>query len=347
MPSDAAQRGPQIRSDVSLRALNTFGIEARARHFATVTSTTDLQALQAESLYRQLPRFVLGGGSNVLFTRDVDRLVIHNAVAGIEVVRQDSMHAWVRVGAGEIWHDFVCWSVDRGWGGIENLALIPGRVGAAPMQNIGAYGVEMESSCESVEAVDLESGASRTFTHRDCEFGYRDSVFKHAARDCFCIVAVTFRLQKKPQLVTHYGDVRATLEAAGVQTPTVRDVAAAVERIRRAKLPDPERIGNAGSFFKNPVVTASELQALLAIHPDMPHWPQPGGGTKVPAAWLIERCGWKGRRSGHAGVHDRQALVLVNHGGAQGHEILALSVAIQASVRARFGIDLVREVNVL
>ena len=347
MRRDAAAGSPQIRSEVSLRALNTFGIDVRARYFAAIADVEELQALQAEPLYRRTPRLVLGGGSNVLFTRDVDALVIHNAIRGIEVIREDAEQAWVRVGAGQVWHDFVLWSVDREWGGIENLALIPGRVGAAPMQNIGAYGVEMESTCEGVDAVDLESGALRTFTHRDCEFGYRDSIFKHAARDQFCIATVTFRLQKRPRLVTHYGDVRATLEAAGVQEPTVRDVSAAVVRIRSAKLPDPQQIGNAGSFFKNPTLSAAELRVLAAAYPAVPNYPQAAGGAKVPAAWLIEQCGFKGHRAGDAGVHDRQALVLVNYGHATGQEILELARAVQTSVRERFGIDLVPEVNVL
>jgi len=346
MPSPSSS-APRILSAVSLQDRTTFAVAARARWFVDIESEAQLRALHADPLFVQQPRLVLGGGSNILFTRDFDGLVIHNAIRGIAIVRQDDDHVWVRAGAGEVWHDLVLWSVERGLGGLENLALIPGLVGAAPMQNIGAYGVEMESSCEAVEAFDVESAATTTFTHRDCEFGYRDSVFKHRARDRFIVTAVTFRLHKQPRLVTSYGDVRATLDAMGVHEPTVRTLCEAIVRIRSAKLPDPRRLGNAGSFFKNPVLPADQAAALRAAHPGMPHYPQADGRTKVPAAWLIEQCGWKGRTIGRAGVHDRQALVLVNRGGASGAEILALAHAIQASVHDRYGIELQPEVNVL
>jgi UDP-N-acetylmuramate dehydrogenase len=346
MQSEASS-SPRILANVSLRHLNTFGVEAQARHFVEIRSTTDFRALHAEALYRRQPRFVLGGGSNVLFTGDFAGLVIKNSIPGIAVLREDDDHVWVRAGAGEVWHDLVLWSVARGLGGLENLSLIPGQVGAAPMQNIGAYGVEMESTCESVEAMVLDTGDPVTFLHRDCEFGYRDSMFKHGGRDRFLVTAVTVRLNKHPRFETSYGDLRKTLEEMGVQDPSVRAVSDAVIRIRSSKLPDPRAIGNAGSFFENPILPRSGAEALLASHPEMPHYPQPDGTVKLPAAWLIERCGWKGRRVGAAGVHDRHALVLVNHGGATGGQIHRLAMEIQASVRERFGIVLKPEVNLV
>jgi UDP-N-acetylmuramate dehydrogenase len=337
----------RIQSNVSLRHLNTFGVEARAKHFAEVRSHADLRALVAEPVYRRQPRFVLGGGSNVLFRGDFAGLVVKNSIPGIEVLREDAAHVWVRAGAGEVWHQLVLWSVERELGGLENLSLIPGQVGAAPIQNIGAYGVEMESTCEAVEAIELETGDAFTFLRRDCEFGYRDSMFKHRGKDRFIVTAVTFRLSKQPRFETSYGDVRRTLEEMGVQNPSVRAVSDAVIQIRSSKLPDPARIGNAGSFFKNPVLPAERFAALAAAHPGVPHYPQPDGNVKVPAAWLIEQCGWKGRDLGRAGVHERHALVLVNRGGATGAEIERLALDIQAAVRDRFGIELAPELQLV
>jgi len=337
----------RIESNQSLRGLNTFGIDAAAKHFATVRSAEDFQALRHEPVYSREPRLILGGGSNLLFRTDFDGLVIKVAFDGIAVLRDDPEHVWVRAGAGVVWHDFVLHCVRNGWAGVENLALIPGLVGAAPMQNIGAYGVEMESVCDTVEALDVDSGEAVTFAHAGCEFGYRDSIFKRQARGQFLIHAVTFRLSRTPQFVTHYGDVARTLEEMGVVEPTLETVTQAIIRIRSAKLPDPAVLGNAGSFFKNPVIPAVQFERLAGQYTGMPHYPQPDGAEKIPAGWLIEQCGWKGCTRGRAGVHDRQALVLVNRGGATGAEIYQLALEISASVHARFGIDLVPEVNLV
>ncbi len=336
-----------IEAGKSLRALNTFGIEATAKLFVAVTSADAFRAVVGDPALGREPRLILGGGSNLLFTRDFDGLVVKNAIPGIEVQREDAEHVWVRAGAGEIWHHLVLYCVDRGFAGLENLSLIPGQVGAAPMQNIGAYGVEMESVCESVEALDATTGESVVFTHADCEFGYRESVFKHRSKGRFFITAVNFRLNKTPKFEVGYGDVRKTLDAMGVHDLTIKAVSDAVIQIRSSKLPDPKVVGNAGSFFKNPVVPRPQFEALHAAHPAMPHYPQTDGSVKVPAGWLIEQCGWKGHVAGQAGVHDRQALVLVNRGGATGAEIYRLALAVQASVLERFGIELTPEVNLI
>jgi UDP-N-acetylmuramate dehydrogenase len=337
----------QLERGKSLRTYNTFGIDATAKLFAAVQSADDFRALRAEPACRDERLLILGGGSNLLFTRDFDGLVVKNSIPGIELLREDAEHVWLRAGAGEVWHELVLHCVGRNWSGLENLSLIPGQVGAAPMQNIGAYGVEMESTCESVEAVDIATGEAATFSKRDCEFGYRDSVFKHRYKDRFLITAVTFRLAKTPHFEVGYGDVRRTLDEMSVGELSIRAVSDAVIRIRSSKLPDPKVIGNAGSFFKNPVVPREQFERIAAMHHGLPHYPLRDGSVKVPAGWLIERCGWKGRVVGQAGVHDRQALVLVNRGGASGDEILRLARDIQDSVRDRFGIDLVPEVNLV
>ena len=336
-----------IEAGKSLRGLNTFGIEATAKLFVAVTSEDAYRAVVRDPALEREPRLVLGGGSNLLFTRDFDGLVVKNAIAGIEVQREDAEHVWVRAGAGEIWHQLVLYCVDRGFAGLENLSLIPGQVGATPMQNIGAYGVEMESVCESVEALDAMTAERVVFTHVECEFGYRESVFKHRYKNRFFITAVTFRLNKTPKFEVGYGDVRRTLDEMGVHDLTIKAVSDAVIRIRSSKLPDPKVMGNAGSFFKNPVVSRPQFEALQAANPGLPNYPQADGSVKVPAGWLIEQCGWKGHVSGHAGVHDRQALVLVNRGGATGAEIYHLALEVQASIRERFGIELVPEVNLI
>ena len=337
----------RIESDRSLQKLHTFGIDVSARWLATLQSPEDLDVLRAEPLYAQQRRFVLGGGSNILFTRDFDGLVIRNAIPGFDVEREDESSVWVRAGAGEVWDDFVRRCIDRGWSGLENLSLIPGQVGAAPMQNIGAYGVEIESRCERVDAIHLETGERVSFARSECEFGYRDSVFKNRHAGRFLITGALFRLDKHPVLEIGYGDVRKTLDEMGVGELTVAAVREAIVRIRTAKLPDPKVLGNAGSFFKNPVVPRARFEELRAQYTAMPHYPQRDGSVKVPAGWLIEQCGWKGRVVGRAGVHDRQALVLVNHGGATGEEIENLAMDVRRSVLERFGIDLVPEVNVV
>lgn len=291
---------------------------------------------------------VLGGGSNVVFTKDWPGTILLNRIGGIEVVRSFKHCVWVRVGGGVVWHDLVTWAVAAGYGGLENLSLIPGTVGAAPIQNIGAYGVELRDVFVQLEAVDLEGGTRRIFRRVDCQFGYRDSIFKGVLRGRYAITQVTLRLRKAPhRLHLDYGDIRRQLTAHGVLQPGIADVAEAVIAIRRAKLPDPAVLGNCGSFFKNPEISHAEWVRLQASWPEAPHFPLPDGRIKVPAGWLIEQCGWKGYRQGSVGVYERQALVLVNLGGATGAEVAAMAAAIQASVKEKFGIFLEAEVNLI
>jgi UDP-N-acetylmuramate dehydrogenase len=334
-----------LLSDYPLRTHNTFGFEVRARLAARVATAGQFAALAADPRVAGLAPLVLGGGSNVVFTGDVGGLVLLNEIAGRSVVREDA-HAWyVRAGGGENWHDFVAWTLEAGMPGLENLALIPGTVGAAPIQNIGAYGLEMRTCFDSLEAVELATGETVEFDAARCAFGYRDSFFKRAGRGRFAIVAVTFRLPKTWTPRLGYADVARELEARGIaaEAATPRDVFDAVVAIRRAKLPDPRALGNAGSFFKNPVISAAQCEALRAREPDLVSYPQPDGQVKLAAGWLIDRCGWKGRALGAAAVHERQALVLVNRGGASGADVLALADAIRRDVSARFGVELEAE----
>lgn len=335
----------QIQSNVSLRHLNTFGLDARARYFVRIESAEALTALLRDPEWKNIPKFILGGGSNILLTRDIDALVVHPAIKGIEVTEENEDSVVLKVGAGEGWHDFVMHCVGKGYGGVENLSLIPGTVGAAPMQNIGAYGVEIKNVIVSVEAVEIEHGALRVFSNVECEFGYRESIFKKTLKNRYVITGATFRLNKKPLLNAAYGDVQKTLEAMGARNPTIRDVSEAIMQIRRSKLPDPAEIGNAGSFFKNPEIPVAQFNQLKETFPDVPGYPVDAETVKVPAGWLIEQAGWKGFREGHIGVHARQALVLVNYGGGTGDQIKALSERIQESVAAKFGIRLQAEVN--
>ncbi len=330
---------------VSLKPYNTFGIEARAAWFAEADSVETLRALLTQAVP---PVLILGGGSNVLFTRDWPGTVIRNAIRGIEVVRRFPNRLWVRAGGGEEWHHLVCWAVQHNLGGIENLSLIPGSVGAAPVQNIGAYGVELQDVFVRLEAVELSTGRLRTFSRGACRFGYRDSIFKREEKGRWCITSVTLSLTTDHhRLNTSYGEVARTLALMGILRPTPANISEAVMCIRRAKLPDPALIGNCGSFFKNPDISPDAWERIRQRYPNAPHYPLPSGRIKVPAGWLIEQCGWKGKRVGNVGCYEKQALVLVNCGGATGHEVAALAQAIAASVRDTFGIALEPEVNVL
>lgn len=335
----------QVQSNVSLRDLNTFGLDADARFFINVRSVEELTAILRDPEWKNFPKFILGGGSNILLTKDIDALVIHPDIKGITIVEETEETVVLEVGAGEVWHDFVMHCVDKGYGGVENLSLIPGTVGAAPLQNIGAYGVEIRSVIVSVEAVDIETGEIRVFSNAECEFGYRESVFKKALKNKYVITGAIFRLSKQPVLNAAYGDVQKTLQEMGADNPTIRDISAAIMQIRRSKLPDPAEIGNAGSFFKNPEIPVAQFASLREMHPEVPGYPVDAETVKVPAGWLIEKAGWKGYREGAIGVHARQALVLVNYGGGTGAEIKALSEKIQASVAEKFGIRLNAEVN--
>ncbi|MEQ9425042.1 MAG: UDP-N-acetylmuramate dehydrogenase [Cyclobacteriaceae bacterium] len=334
-----------FKESISLKNLNTFGIDVKAKLYASFSSIGELISV-LKSRSSQDAFCILGGGSNILFTRDFDGLVLRNEIKEIEVLDEDDQNVFVKIGAGENWHDFVLHAISNGWGGVENLSLIPGTVGAAPMQNIGAYGVEIESVFESLEAVEIETGEQLTFDKTACKFGYRQSVFKTEFKGKYIICSVALRLTKRHTLNTEYGAIRETLASSNIDSPTIKDVSDAVIAIRSSKLPNPQEIGNAGSFFKNPYITNEHFDLLKKEWPKIPGYPE-GGSTKVPAAWLIDQCGWKGKREGNVGVHEKQALVLVNYGNGTGTEIVDLSKKIQKSVKAKFGIDLVPEVNIL
>ncbi|MEM9671606.1 MAG: UDP-N-acetylmuramate dehydrogenase [Bacteroidota bacterium] len=341
----------KVASRVSLKAYNTFGINSTAQYFAEVSSVAELQELLGDEQWQRTPKLILGGGSNLLFTSHFNGLVIKIGIGGIEVVEENHQEVWIKVGAGENWHQLVIYCIERVWGGIENLSLIPGTVGAAPMQNIGAYGVEIKDVFESLEAVEISSGNVRSFSTEDCKFGYRESVFKNIYKGQFIITSVVFRLNKQPLLNTSYGAIKEVLvERLGkdnLNSASIRDVSDAVIHIRQSKLPDPAEIGNAGSFFKNPVVPASKFEALKQEYRNVPGYPVSETEVKVPAGWLIEQAGWKGKRFGEVGVHDRQALVLVNHGGATGEAVKKLAYDIQQSVQEKFGILIQPEVNMV
>ena len=329
-----------LRFDVSLRSDNTFGVDCIARAYLPVASIETLREVRQDMQLAILPRLVLGGGSNLLLTRNFNGLVLHMQNRGIEIVGENGFATHVRVQAGENWHGFVQWALAHGYGGLENLSLIPGSVGAAPIQNIGAYGVEVKDFIETVRVFDFDSGDILTLTNKECEFAYRDSVFKRRLRGNAVIVDVTFAFPKAWQPNLHYADVAQELAVHGITMPTAHDISVAVIAIRTRKLPDPTQIGNAGSFFKNPIVSGDKRNALLAEYPQLVSYPQPDGRFKLAAGWLIDQCGWKGRAIGAAGVYEKQALVLVNRGGATGSEIAALATAIQKDVVKRFGVEL-------
>jgi len=338
----------KVFEHVSLKSFNTFGLEAKARYFAEITSLEAYLRLCESGKYAHVPHLFLGGGSNILLTKDIDALVLKMDIKGIEVTQETESHIWVRAGAGVNWHDFVLYAVQHQWSGIENLALIPGTVGAAPMQNIGAYGVEIKDTFDHLEALNLETRILERFDREACEFGYRESYFKHAGKGRFLISSVCFKLAKKAQLHTSYGAIQDVLQARGIAQPGIQDVANAVIEIRQSKLPDPKEIGNSGSFFKNPTVSAAEAKRLHTENPAIPSYPVHGStDVKFPAGWFIEQAGWKGFRDGDAGVHAKQALVLVNYGDATGNQVLTLSEKIKQSVRTKFGVSLETEVNIL
>ncbi len=331
--------------DVDLTPLNTFGLSAKTRFYYPVTREADLVEFLMDQGATQWPIRVLGGGSNVLLTDDFDGVVFHMGIQGMEVADTRQDHVLLRVGAGVEWQELVTHTLAHNWGGLENLSLIPGRVGAAPIQNIGAYGTEFKDVCESVEAIHIQTGQLRVFSAAHCAFGYRDSFFKREGKGKYVITHVALRLRLHPEVNLSYQALRQAVDAAGLVSPTIQEVGALVSEVRRSKLPDPRVIGNAGSFFKNPVLAPYLEAGLREEYPGMPRFLQEDGSIKVPAAWLIEQSGWKGFRKGDAGVHDKQALVLVNHGKAKGGEIVALSQEIQASVKAKFGVNLEPEVN--
>lgn len=336
----------EILNNVSLRQYNTFGIEARASFFAIANSLEEIQKHIYFSRSNHLKVLLIGGGSNILFTHDYDGLVVKIELKGITAQHSGGDKILVTVGAGENWSNFVEYCLEQGWGGVENLSLIPGTVGAAPIQNIGAYGVELKDVFHSLTALDLVDFTQRNFSAPDCRFGYRDSVFKKELKNRLAIVSVTFTLSTKPAVNLLYPALESEIRKSG-QKPTIRSVADAVIRIRRSKLPDPEVLCNAGSFFKNPLTNAKHLKKLLIDWPDIPNYKQPDDLVKIPAAWLIEKCGWKGKQYGEAGVHVSQPLVLVNYGHASGKQILELAERIKESVHSKFDILLEPEVNII
>lgn len=339
----------KLHTDFPLKPYNTFGMDVKARLFSSFASVAELQELLRKPELQQEPKLVLGGGSNLLLTQDFDGLVLQNNIKGIKELRRNEEHVYLQAGGGEVWHEFVLHTLGLGLGGVENLSLIPGTVGAAPLQNIGAYGVELKDVFEELEAVHIQTGEVQVFGKEACRFGYRESIFKNELKGQFIVTHVTFKLTQKHlhPLNTSYGAIKTTLEEMQVSKPGIADVSAAVCHIRQSKLPDPKQIGNAGSFFKNPEIPLVLYNTLKEQYPEMPSYPVSEETVKVPAGWLIEQCGWKGKVIGKYGVHKNQALVLVNYGGASGKDIQQLAMDVITSVQQKFGIKLHPEVNII
>lgn len=336
----------EIQTNFSLKSYNTFGIEAKAKQFVAVHDTTELKTILEQN--KSEKKFILGGGSNMLLTKDVDALVIHVDLKGKKIIQEDADFAWVESQAGENWHEFVLWTIDQNLGGLENMSLIPGNVGTTPVQNIGAYGAEIKDTFVSCEAMAIENQEMRTFTKAECHFGYRESIFKNEVKDQYIITSVVFKLTKRNHKINvSYGDISGELAKANICNPTLKDVSNAVIAIRQSKLPDPKELGNSGSFFKNPIVPKSDFEKIHLQFPEMKYYEVSATEVKVPAGWLIEQAGFKGKRFGDAGIHKNQALVLVNYGNATGQEILEVSKTIQDTVFKTFGIQIEAEVNVI
>ncbi len=335
-----------IQENISLKPFNTFGIEASTRYFGRFSSVEELNQILTSNKDKEL--LILGGGSNILLTKNFDGLTLINEIKGFEVTKNDGDSVIVKSGAGEIWHEFVLKCIENNFSGVENLSLIPGSVGASPMQNIGAYGVEIKDVFESVEAYHIQTGELHAFSKEECEFGYRESVFKRKYKGQYVIISVSYKLSlSAPKVNTSYGAIESELKEMKISTPSIKDVSQAVINIRSSKLPNPKEIGNAGSFFKNPVISKELFDKLIVEFPTIPNYPAENDGKKIAAGWLIEQCGWKGKTLGHYGVHKLQALVLVNYKGATGTEIFDLSSSIIKDVEDKFGITLEREVNIL
>ena len=336
----------RIQHNISLKNYNTFGIDVKAKHFISVNTITDLISVLQLKGYPE--KLILGGGSNMLLTKDVNALVIHLNLKGTTVISEDKTHAYIKANAGENWHEFVLWCLDNNFGGLENMSLIPGNVGTSPIQNIGAYGVELKDNFVSCEALNLKTLRIEVFVNENCNFGYRNSVFKNEAKGKYIIISVIFKLtQNTHQLRTNYGAITSQLEHMQISNPTIQDISKAVIAIRQSKLPDPKEIGNSGSFFKNPVISNEAFEQLKQNFPAAPSYPVSNNEVKVPAGWLIETAGFKGKTFGNYGVHKKQALVLVNYGGAKGEDILMLSKLIQKTIYRIFNISIEAEVNIL
>lgn len=336
----------EILTDFSLKNYNTFGIEAKATQFVAVHDLADLKTVLEQN--KSQKKFILGGGSNMLLTKDIEALVIHIDLKGKKIKQENDDFVWVESQAGENWHEFVLWTINQDFGGLENMSLIPGNVGTTPVQNIGAYGTEIKDTFVSCEAMTIENQEIRTFTKEECHFGYRESIFKNDVKDQYIITAVVFKLTKRNHKInTSYGDISGELLKNNITNPTLKDVSNAVIAIRKSKLPDPAELGNSGSFFKNPIVFKSDFEKIHQQFPEMRYFDISETEVKVPAGWLIEQAGFKGKRFGDAGIHKNQALVLVNYGKATGQEILNVSKEIQATVFKKFGIYIEAEVNVI
>ncbi len=336
----------KILENISLKNYNTFGIDAKARFFTEATSLLQLQKVLELKAYPE--KFILSGGSNILLTKDIDALVVHINLKGISIGKETDKHVFVKAMAGENWHELVLWALDNDFGGIENLSLIPGNTGTAPIQNIGAYGVELKDVFHCCTAMEIQTGELVEFDNAACQFEYRNSVFKQKAKGKYIITSVTLRLTKTGhELNTNYGAIENELKESGIVYPTIQDISKAVISIRKSKLPDPKEIGNSGSFFKNPIISKKSFTKLRKDHPNIPFYELPDNQIKIPAGWLIEQSGFKGKRYGDAGVHDRQALVLVNHGNAKGEEILDLAMKIRDTVKKMFNIQIDPEVNII
>lgn len=337
-----------VLQNVSLKPYNTFAINVQAKYFFAFNHLSQLQEVLSKKKYANENKLVLGGGSNILFTKNFNGLVMHNQLKGIELLNEDENHYYIKAAAGEVWHTFVMHCIDNNYAGLENLSLIPGYVGASPIQNIGAYGVEMKDFFYSLNAWHIHLNEVHTFTKQDCAFAYRDSIFKHKAKNQYVILSVVFRLNKKAQLNYSYGAIKEELDKMKVSEIGIKEISRAVINIRKSKLPDPQEIGNAGSFFKNPEVTHKKYLELKHIYPEIAAYKLENGNYKLAAAWLIEKAGWKGKKFNNCyGVHTKQALVLVNYGGAKGEEIAQLALKIIEDIKQKFGIELEREVNII
>jgi len=337
----------QFLDHTSLKKYNTFGVEATARYFVTISGFDELKSLVKNFDPGKDSHLIIGGGSNLLFTKDFDGWILRNEIKGIEITEETDKHVLLKASSGENWSDFVDFTVEKGWGGLENLSLIPGTVGAAPVQNIGAYGMEQKDVFVSLEACNLITGKICYFNKMECDFGYRRSILKEAEKGKWFVLNVTYRLLKTPELHLNYAPLLKAFENMPAEEITVKAVSEAVKRIRRSKLPDPEELGNAGSFFKNPVILHEKFLGIQKRFPKIPFYPSENGNIKIPAGWLIEQAGWKGKQVGNAGVHHQQALVIVNYGKATGKDILQISKDIQKDVLQRFDITLEPEVLIL
>ncbi|PZX92964.1 UDP-N-acetylenolpyruvoylglucosamine reductase [Flavobacterium aquariorum] len=336
----------EILNNFSLKNYNTFGIEAKAEQFVAVHSVSELKSILEQN--KNQKKFVLGGGSNMLLTKNIEALVIHIDLKGKKILKEDADYVWVESQAGENWHQFVLWAIDQNFGGLENMSLIPGNVGTTPVQNIGAYGTEIKDTFVSCDAINIESLEMRTFNKEECNFGYRESIFKNEVKDQYIITSVVFKLTKQNHKInTSYGDITAELAKNNITTPGLKDVSNAVIAIRKSKLPDPAELGNSGSFFKNPILLKSDFEKIHQNFPEMRFFDISETEVKIPAGWLIEQAGLKGKRFGDAGIHKNQALVLVNYGGATGQEILDVSKTVQDTVFNTFGIHIEAEVNII